>query len=543
MSNIGVFAIIINDGKQDAMLQATDFLRNRLVMIRMERQKNPKIKDATPTLRDVEETHILFINAHFRPFVTFAYEYHKTSLNGTVNFGSSGVTFSIEQYGEFFHDMVVNVQVTATDTGSTGMYVAWAENLGNKLFELVRFRVNGTELDAYTHESANFFNKFMITPNKRYGYNTLIGQENPLLVRVGNSGFTGAAGTTGALTDQYNRLDTIVHGLQTAKPQHPAFELWIPIQFWFNNDVRVSFPSIAVPYGQRFIEINLAALETLLFAVGSSTTSVSTAVTADQINSRVFASVGSQTSSWNSVPTISNMSIYTNNIFVHKDIHEIYLKRVGFNMVRVHREQVFTVTAANETHQLQQLKWPIETVYMGMRPKTNANHPDLWDRYHAVLLTDQVSMLGLANTAAPNGPAYTANVQLLEQTPTIDSLTLTLHNVPIYQNQRRSFFSAYIPHNYGAQHINTPDDRGAMMITFNLFPGGYQPSGYINISRAREFYAEYFSSVIGVTPNNQLLCGAGSVPTTPTQGNWYILGIAINFLLVSDGSAVLRYTT
>ena len=258
MSNIGVFAIIINDGKQDAMLQATDFLRNRLVMIRMERQKNPKIKDATPTLRDVEETHILFINAHFRPFVTFAYEYHKTSLNGTVNFGSQNITFSIEQYGEFFHDMVVNVVVGPTDVGTTGMYVAWADNLGHKLLEVVRFRVNGTELDYYTHESANFFNKFMVTPNKRYGYNTLIGQENPLEVRVANSGFTGAAGSTGALTDQYNRLDTIVQGLQTPKPTHPEFELWIPLQFWFNQDVRISFPSIAVPYGQRFIEMNLA---------------------------------------------------------------------------------------------------------------------------------------------------------------------------------------------------------------------------------------------------------------------------------------------
>ena len=212
-------------------------------------------------------------------------------------------------------------------------------------------------------------------------------------------------------------------------------------------------------------------------------------------------------------------------------------------MIRVHREQVFTVTSSNSTLQLQQLKWPIETVYMGMKPNTNTNHPRLWDKYYAVLLSNTVSALGLANTAAPNGPAYTATVQLLQQTPTIDALTLTLHNVPIYQHQARTFFSAYIPHNYGAQHINTPEDRGAMMITFNLFPGGYQPSGYINISRAREFYAEYFSSVIGVLANNLLLCGAGAVPTTPTQGSWQILGIAINFLLVSDGSAVLRYTT
>lgn len=38
-------------------------------------------------------------------------------------------------------------------------------------------------------------------------------------------------------------------------------------------------------------------------------------------------------------PTIKNMSLYVNNIFTHPEIHDLYIKRIGFSLVRVHRRQ------------------------------------------------------------------------------------------------------------------------------------------------------------------------------------------------------------
>jgi len=65
------------------------------------------------------------------------------------------------------------------------------------------------------------------------------------------------------------------------------------------------------------------------------------------------------------------------------------------------------------------------------------------------------------------------------------------------------------------------------MINFSLKPGDLQPSGHINISRAREFYFNIESSVLNAS----------------NPGTLYAEATAINFLLVSDGSAVLRYST
>jgi hypothetical protein len=43
----------------------------------------------------------------------------------------------------------------------------------------------------------------------------------------------------------------------------------------------------------------------------------------------------------------------------------------------------------------------------------------------------------------------------------------------------------------------TPSDSGALFVNFCLKPGSYSPSGHFNVSRAREFYLDIGSSVIG----------------------------------------------
>ena len=75
--------------------------------------------------------------------------------------------------------------------------------------------------------------------------------------------------------------------------------------------------------------------------------------------------------------------------------------------------------------------------------------------------------------------------------------------------------------------MNTPEDRGWYMINFNYLPGEHQPSGHINLSRAREFYIKYTSSFISKTNKCDMI----------------VLSDAINFLLVKDGTAILRYST
>lgn len=85
------------------------------------------LPDPTPTLVDIERTHILFINSHFKPFAAIGYEYNKVRNNtGTPTFSGS-VQFSIAQFGDFFNDMVVNttLQQTQATLGTVPAFPAY----------------------------------------------------------------------------------------------------------------------------------------------------------------------------------------------------------------------------------------------------------------------------------------------------------------------------------------------------------------------------------------------------------------------------------
>ena len=149
MATGGIFTLITNDGKQDRMLMATHLLNRRLRDIRCAKQANGDV-DPTPTLMDIEKTHILFMNAHFKPFAAIGYEYNKVRpQSGNAKLGGSA-QFSIPQFGDFFHDMALHVIMDApTVTALAGIeddeqdYIKFADFLGHRLVKKVKMEVNG----------------------------------------------------------------------------------------------------------------------------------------------------------------------------------------------------------------------------------------------------------------------------------------------------------------------------------------------------------------------------------------------------------------
>jgi hypothetical protein len=126
---------------------------------------------------------------------------------------------------------------------------------------------------------------------------------------------------------------------------------------------------------------------------------------------------------------------------------------------------------------------------------------------------DVTALLGVVAVAAVARAQVLREASVQPQTstvqkcvPTIDNLTITAHGITIYNNYNNLFYNGYIPYHYGGPNVQSPKDIGAMLIPFNLYPGTYQPSGHINLSRAREFYLDYTSSVIGdSTPGNLIV--------------------------------------
>lgn len=580
MSNGGAFRLLSNDGKQDDMIMATRYLNNRLHKIQSMRSKDPRIRDPTPTLGDIEKTHIIFVNSHFKPFVAVAYEYQV--VNYTQPILGTCFQFSVPLYGDFIHDMVLRIKlgaVSAKQTGNGDQFIRYVDYPGERICKKVEFSVNGNILDTYENDVYSFYREFTVAPNKKHAYDKMMGHQT---IREGELVSSAGRGDTIQKTQ-------IVSGPQVPKESHGELELWIPILFWFSRDVRVSLTSVSIPHGQRFLKIETASAEELLQHVGASPQD-------DNSGSNPVP-----------IPSITLCELYVNHIFVNPEIHQIIIKKIGFNLIRVYRLHKIMVDKTSDEILLSQIKWPIETIYFGGRPvdnvsKLNNNMATRWHKYcfhtktyhnsgaqhtHAyywdtfannppqandytaaltrsdgrdhginfatflgALPTDVLTVAQVNTVLARNGyeplsgtfvnvnaptpaeivtasPDTGAKIAFDETIGAFDEIGIKAHGIELYKRYPGAFYNTYLPFQYGSDKLNAPVDNGKYVITFGFYPGSQQPSGHINVSRAREFYFGYSSSRINSSNVVEL----------------FICAIAINFLLISDGSAVLRYST
>ena len=245
----------------------------------------------------------------------------------------------------------------------------------------------------------------------------------------------------------------------------------------------------------------------------------------------------------------TGMELYINNIFVNPEIHDIYIRRIGFSLIRVNRLQINRESVANDNVLLSQLKWPVEFMFVGLRPvanisSTNVNQYRDWHRLSLpvdnvletvaisasdVMTDDTVAFNDLVSIKHKRSSEIASAEKLYcpSYVPTVDTLQLQAHGINIFDTYAAAFFRDYQSYTFGGPNINTPVDTGAFLLDFCLYPGTYQPSGHVNVSRAREFFLLFTSSYVSAS----------------TPADLIVLASAINFLLISDGSAVLRYST
>ena len=532
MSNAGSFTVIINDGRQDSLLMAPEYLKERMNQIKDQKQRQG-LKNDLPTIKEIEKTHILFTVAHYKPFVTMGFEYYRVSCKTTPSLGGR-MEWEIPSYGDFFADMVAHIKLDsgvftldATAATEDASQYRWCEYPGERLFKNVEFHINNSKIDSYTREATVMYRNFRVPESKKTAWKRCMGQEMPYDAFIDERS-NGTTDDAGVIPRQIRHAVKQYNGYQSSKGQydldaatvgvdHSDLEMFIPLLFWFNLDPRLAVASAAIPQGQRTIKVELATAAEMIELVTR----------------------GGGDSATLGTPTFLTSDLYINNIFLQSEVHDVFMSRVGFTLIRVHRIQTYQVTTASKEEQLFDLKWPIEYMCIGLKPTANDSSLQNWHRFHRVVSTagviSQISTVpteaqgdayGTANTDDSDVIAAAVTYDVTSQT--ITNLSLKAHGVQYYTDVPRQFFNHYIPLRYGGSNVSAPEDEGLCMITFCLYPGTYQPSGHLNTSRSRETMLKYTSSLI---------------PGTVTTADMYVVASALNFFLISDGNGSLRYTT
>ena len=137
-------------------------------------------------------------------------------------------------------------QPTLTSTANLvddGPAMRWCDFPGERLFQRVQQEVNGNPLDEYTFHAVNMHREYRVSPNKRLGWNRCVGQETPEKGFVRQNNWA----ANGANPMGHRMAQNVCVGNQTPTGQKPTtasgqLEMFIPLLFWYNKDVRLAVP-------------------------------------------------------------------------------------------------------------------------------------------------------------------------------------------------------------------------------------------------------------------------------------------------------------
>jgi hypothetical protein len=599
MSAVGAVSLLYNIGKQDSILNNVTLLYRNIASETAKRQSSAQYlgRSSVPPVTFATRTHIVYTTSTFKPFVPIGIDYAPVQPQTNASWGGD-YQFVIQQTGDFFADMGILVKVTApvlsgglpsltsgtlgTTTASAGnanllgvvpaVTFQWVNDVGLRIFEKYQFTINGTVIDQYTKEALIFMKELHVPVNKRSAFNRLIGQQMPMQLTLEQS-MAPVLGTNQlASPDSYQVSLQVSAGYQTpvaissgvtygassasvapsaldasvlASSSNPisGLNLFIPLKFWFNEDIGDSIASCSISQGQRYITCTLTSQYSNLFQINypvplgkSNGTSAAPGVFFD---ARFPA--GLQYSAVNTVqpPTVS-ATLIVNNIYMDPQVVALFVQNVQFNLVRLHTTQIIPMISST-AQSLSSFKWPLEYLMMGVRPSSqSAQATDAygWEKFHQVVptrvaLPNSASSLGL--NLGSGTPAINEQVQSSVpmygycQLPKdlVSSISISTNGQDLWRVQDALMYNSYIPYRYGGYGINAPDDRGAFMANFGLDPSSHQPNGHINISRLKDF---------SVVPT--LTAAASSLVSGV---DLVCVGSTINFAVISEGNMVIRY--
>lgn len=484
MSSASVFTLITQDDITDSYFTAYDYLESRLKKIQ---QKTGGL----PTIQDIEKTHIVFVKSRYYPYVAIASEYCKIGGSSHI-LGKTGpeLSFTLPSYGDFTNDIALHIRINPIGdknaylnniepTSNTPLY-RYCAFPGIRLLENVELRSSGGVLiDSYQPEDVISYKNFFVGKDSKAGWERCFGQDEVQQASYNSRSFTGILNYS--------------NGYQTPKLYHDYLDMFIPLQFWFCEDVSNALVNYSVASSQRVIKIKLANIEKIIQTLIYSDTGT--------------GDISIAPSGTSIVPLpITNLSfqatLYVNQLYTYSYISDIIRRDFNFNLIRVHKRQITGIENPNDLLLFNQLQYPGEFLCVGFRNKANADDFDRWHLMGSNYLTEDTN-----NIRSLHVPAIIWNTEHgIRQLVTREAVQVTSLNnivrdielttsagIVIYPQLSHSFFNDYLPIRYNKNTaVVSPYDNNMFLITFCFYPGKFNPSGYFNLSSTRELYMKYW---------------------------------------------------
>ena len=176
---------------------------------------------------------ITFFKVVYRRHTNFSMESIEQTFNGTADFGKK-VTVTVSRNGDLITKCYVQSELPAL-TGAGSSTVGWVEEVGHFLIKSVEVEIGGQRIDKHYGTWLSIWSSLTTTKGHEDGYNSMIGN--------------------------------VTANTQLAATQD-AYQLYIPLQFWFCRHTGLALPLIALQYHEVKFSIEFETFANLEQSAG-----------------------------------------------------------------------------------------------------------------------------------------------------------------------------------------------------------------------------------------------------------------------------------
>lgn len=325
----------------------------------------------------------------YKRFVNYSrFETEQTITSGQANFGNT-IVIDIDKKGDLLTHCMLEIKLPATGFGN----VSWTNSIGIHIIKNIKLKLGGITIDEFTGEYIDAYYKHHMDNAKYTSYTEMI---------KNISGFINTSNIA------ENRL-------------------YIPLPFWFSNNIGTAFPLINLSYMDMKIEITFKSLNECLFN------------DTDTINYTGLE--------------FTDCRFYTEMIYLQKDERVLFLKTKEFDYLIEQRQfHVFSITSGQKNKNISfNFNNPVKEIMWFYR-----------DNYHKNRNSWEILTLNSgANELEP-----------------FEEVELLFNGQDRIKKRSAGFFRLVEP----SRHHNNNIVDYYYFITFCDNSSNFEPSGYVNMS-------------------------------------------------------------
>jgi hypothetical protein len=209
---------------------------------------------------------ITFWKVTYRRYTNFAIESIEQTFNGQADFGRR-VTCVISRNGDLAYRTYLQITLpeinqymgnsTSLALGQQSVYARWLDFPGEQIIAQVEVEIGGQRIDRQYGDWMHIWNQLTMTAEQERAYFKMVGNTTQMTF-ITDPSFSDVDGPCDSVAPR-----------QVCAPRNalPETTLYVPFQFWFNNNPGLALPLIALQYHEVKINLDLRPIDECLWAV------------------------------------------------------------------------------------------------------------------------------------------------------------------------------------------------------------------------------------------------------------------------------------